>query len=75
MSHVPLKKLKTKLIIHSACHIIKYAQSARHSTCHVSILSSQTASGSKRKNLKLQDWNLNFFFYRMINRNSPKLQG
>jgi len=45
MPHVPLKKLKTKLIIQSECHIIKYAQSARH----VSILSSQTASGSKTK--------------------------
>ena len=45
MPHVPLKKLKTKLIIKSACNIIKYAQSARH----VSILSSQMTSGSKTK--------------------------
>jgi len=44
MPHVPLKNLK-QLIIQSACHIIKYAQPARH----VSILSSQLASGSKTK--------------------------
>jgi len=31
--------------------------------------------GLKRKNLKLQGWNLNFFFYKGENRNSPKLQG
>jgi len=49
MPHVPLIKLKTKLIIQSACHIIKYAQSAHHSTCHVSILSSQTTSESKTR--------------------------
>jgi len=47
MPHVPLKKEKTKLIIQSACHIIKYAQSACHSACHVSILSSQMGSRSK----------------------------
>jgi len=45
MPHVPLKKFKTKLIIQSACRIIKYAQSARH----VNILSSQMTSGPKTK--------------------------
>ena len=45
MPHVQLKKLKTKLIIQSACHIIKYAQSA----CYVGILSSQMTSRSKTK--------------------------
>jgi len=49
MPHVPLKKLKTKLIIQLACHVIKYAQSARHSACHINILSSQMVSGSKTK--------------------------
>ena len=49
-------------------------------------LHSQMASGSKTKEssnykvyferiFKLQGWNLNFFFYREVNRNSPKLQG
>jgi len=49
MSRVPLKKLKTKLNIQSACHIIRYAQSARHSVYHVNILSCQMASWSKTK--------------------------
>ena len=46
MPRVPLKKIKkTKLIIQSACQIIRYVQSV----CHVSILSSHIASGSKTK--------------------------
>jgi len=41
----------------------------------VTILHSHMVQGLKSKNLILHDWNLIFFFYKGVNRNSPKLQG
>jgi len=49
MPCVPLKKMKTKLIIQSARHIIIYAQSTCHSARHVSNSAQSHGSGAKIK--------------------------
>ena len=60
MSCVPLKKWKTKLIIQSTRHIIRYAQSA----CHVSNSAQSRWSGAKIKESYFTRLESKLFFYR-----------
>ena len=65
------KKWKTKLIIQSACHIIRYAQLARQ----VSNSAQSRGSGAKIKESYFTGLESKLFFLQGVNRNSPKLQG
>jgi len=67
--------MKTKLIIQSANHIIRYAPSTCHSARHISNSAQSHGSGAKIKESYFTGLESKLFFLQGVNQNSPKLHG